>query len=428
MTFPTACDPGSYCGPTVEQTSMTPCPEGTYNKLYDLQSVNECWDCKSGSYCAGTGNADVDGDCDAGHFCTTSAIVSNPSGYSEGLYGTCRSYHFCETGVGRGNVCEPGTFDSALSMTASTDCDDSIAGQFAHTVDITVSGTYENPVMTSGDCYEGYYCEARSSWPKHVDYGCQENEYCAPAVGSASTCGAGEYQTSKLQGECLLCPWGYECSSSASASNPTTEATNLANFECPAGYWCEEGTSTATNACPQGTYQPNTGAKYKQECIPAPPGFYIDDTISPATSFVDTNLCTAGFFCKLGSWTPTPGITGGDPDPAGIIYSDYGGECTIGNFCPEGSPVMIPCTPGYMCETTQMDVVDLVPCPAGYYCEVGTNESTVLKLDCPPGFYCEEASPEPVPCPAGTYSSDINRTMLSQCIDCTVNYYCDELA
>ena len=37
----------------------------------------------------------------------------------------------------------------------------------------------------------------------------------------------------------------------------------VADYRCPAGYWCEEGTATdpPPNACPKGTYQPNIGAR-----------------------------------------------------------------------------------------------------------------------------------------------------------------------
>ena len=96
---------------------------------------------------------------------------------------------------------------------------------------------------------------------------------------------------------------------------------------------------------------------------------------------------------------------GTEPD---LIYPDYDGKCLKGYFCPEGSPIMIPCTPGYICDEDNLATPKSI-CPKGYYCLEKTDETTILKKDCPRGYYCEDGSPEPIPCPAGTISNQLRR-------------------
>ena len=128
--------------------------------------------------------------------------------------------------------------------------------------------------MTVGDCYEGYYCpEAKENgdkvynkWPKSRNYGCNVGEFCAAGAFEAKACPEGYYQPNKLQGSCLKCPSGHECNSVGGASrlpllSAGLEGDDEYDFRCPKGYWCEEGTSMAANACPEGTYQPIERAK-----------------------------------------------------------------------------------------------------------------------------------------------------------------------
>ena len=94
----------------------------------------------------------------------------------------------------------------------------------------------------------------------------------------------------------------------------------IARYKCPAGHWCEPGTTSRTqNACPPGTYNPKEGAKTKSECIPAPPGYFIANSGSDALD--ENDKCNAGYFCKLGSYSATPDPTDnsdGDWDPTTV--------------------------------------------------------------------------------------------------------------
>ena len=192
MDYPKQCTPGNYCGPTTGQTGETPCPEGTYSSLTELQQEADCWPCKAGFYCAGTGNSAVSGPCDAGHWCQAGAIEQAPATFTYNAatdpptnsYGRCPHFHFCEASVGYGSVCKPGTYADSDELKADTECVDQDPGKYAHTVTTASPATWENPAMSQGTCFEGYYCAGGNAWPKHIDSGCAEGYFCvAGATG-----------------------------------------------------------------------------------------------------------------------------------------------------------------------------------------------------------------------------------------------------
>ena len=55
--------------------------------------------------------------------------------------------------------------------------------------------------------------------------------------------------------------------------------------------------------------------------------------------------------------------------------SATGGQCTAGNFCPEGSGAMEACTAGSYCLTNGL-AAPTGPCNAGWYCPTGATSPT----------------------------------------------------
>ena len=161
--------------------------------------------------------------------------------------------------------------------------------------------------MDEGDCLEGYFCPAavgnnkgNAQASNRTNY-CTEAQYCETGVAAAVDCPAGTFQFNKVQPDCLNCPEGYYCPDPVSQIHPG----NFDDFLCPEGHWCGLNTETATaNPCPPGTYNPIKGARNKSYCLPAPPGYYIAD----AGQSLETSLqlCTAGYFCMLGSYRADP--------------------------------------------------------------------------------------------------------------------------
>ena len=98
--------------------------------------------------------------------------------------------------------------------------------------------------------------------------------------------------------------------------------------DCPAGFYCPNGTKTAReNPCPVGTFSNTTRVDYISECRLCPEGFYC---ITQPTA-----KCSPGFYCILGASTPTPNAT-----------EPHWGPCPQGTYCDEGWGWPTPCPMG----------------------------------------------------------------------------------
>lgn len=82
--------------------------------------------------------------------------------------------------------------------------------------------------------------------------------------------------------------------------------------------------------CPAGTFNNITGLRTALECTPCTPGYYC-----PNPGLEEPfKLCSAGYYCESRST---------EAAPDGEVY---GYKCPKGHFCPEGTPVPVPCPSG----------------------------------------------------------------------------------
>lgn len=152
---------------------------------------------------------------------------------------------------------------------------------------------------------------------------------------------------------------------------------------CPAGFWCPTGTKFSTEfSCPSGTYSNRTLLSEASSCTECTAGFYCE---TEGLSW-PTGPCAAGYFCGLGSSTPTPG----DNDDyyyngetcADQSDAEINGVCPIGHYCPEGSSAPIQCPPGSMSSarglTNESECED---CLAGYTCPNSGMVNTTTPCD-----------------------------------------------
>ena len=325
--------------------------------------------------------------------------------------------------------------------------------------------------MVCTDCSPGYACPAGSTSPSPLGSACAIGGYCSSSTSWVYTaCPIGRYGVTAagqtLSHACKSCEPGYYC--------PTEGGTIADRVVCPAGGYCDFGSSSSTN-CPAGYYSSNTGQTSVGTCIKCPAGSYCvhAGTSSPVTC--PAHYCPAG----TSDYTTTPCPAGMYSDITGLHSSSECNNCTVGHYCPgdESNPLSSrslqpsgisslydckPCVMGYACTSTGMSSSLVTTCAAGHYCPAGTsasneypcpagrysdNTNNVGYMDCavcpagstcpagsqsgdiascPAGSYCPEGTQtgQASACPPGTYTAATYLYEASQCSSCPAGYYC----
>ena len=116
---------------------------------------------------------------------------------------------------------------------------------------------------TCSACADGYLCPEKTSDQTPWHFSCPRGSYCAAGVETkcpAGKAGIRERATSESDG-CIDCPAGFYC--------PEGTADYTKN-PCPRGAYCETG--AAIVVCPAGTYNDNLFGKSIADCRPCPNG------------------------------------------------------------------------------------------------------------------------------------------------------------
>ena len=436
------CDPGWFCtlgswsaqptiqgadnGGTCECPSVTmggQCRAGTYCPAGSSAPI----ECDGGSYCDADGLDAPTGLCDAGYYCNSSAIMSNPT--SDPTGDTCPKGHYCPAGSAAPVPCPPGTFNDMFTQQELSNCQPCTAGEYC--------AGYGNEA-TDGQCDAGWYCLAGQNVTQPEGMQCLGGHQCPQGSPQLDPCESGTYQPNVEQDHCLDCPRGKYCDRDEAIAEEQSGVGQPSHGvvtpkDCPAGFYCPLGTETSRQyPCPVGTFSNTTGLEAESECIDCTPGDYCDAQNLTQPS----GKCFAGFYCSLKAIR-------GDPTDA----SEGGNECPEGSYCEEGSaaPVDCPkgtysnvkrltlesectvCTSGFYCSQTGLNNPE-GPCLAGYYCNNGSQSDTPVSEtygdECPEGFYCPQQSHTPTPCPEGSYNPDKRRIDSSSCADCEPGTYC----
>ena len=240
------CPRGYYCPEST--TTAFACPPGTFNNQTKATRAQDCLPCRGGWYCAGYANADPDGMCDPGYYCTTGAYKARPVQYtglshnSTDIY-SCPIYSVNQTGgqCPNGTYCPKGSSEP-VPCDQGKHCD--IAG-------------LESPL---GNCTKGYYCDFKSTSSKPIK--CKSGHYCPEGTTLEKECPFKTFNPYEGQSsliDCKNCTAGYYCPHSG-----MTEAT----FQCLQGYYCPAGSwMNDTIECPRGFYCP-TGSGAPKPCTP----------------------------------------------------------------------------------------------------------------------------------------------------------------
>jgi hypothetical protein len=190
---------------------------------------------------------------------------------------------------------------------------------------------------------------------------------------------------------------------------------------CTAGYYCPVGSNSPTQENAGIGKYTTTGSVSRLDCAAG----RFCSTVNNVDDQGD-GPCTAGYYCPAGS-------TNSMAEDAGI-----------GKYTPTGAPARLDCAAGRYCSTVN-NTTDQGngPCQAGYYCPVGSSSPTAVAsglgsytlvgatpadvLDCGAGKYCPNAantSADRADCAGGRYCSTLNNSNDQGDGACTAGYFC----
>ncbi|KAL8442952.1 hypothetical protein Emed_007046 [Eimeria media] len=248
---------------------------------------------------------------------------------------------------------------------------------------------------------------------------CPAGGYCIAGAEEVAPCPAGYYnprEGATSLSACILCPLGVYCDGQAVTDGGIAGP-------CRGGYYCLEGSESATSVpAPAGYFAPE-GSSSPLACYPG--------TYQTSDGSASCLPCPRGRYCQALAMT---GVTG----------------CPEASYCPEGSVAPQPCPAGTYSTTTLLyDVSQCTSCPAGEYCGgqglkassgkcqagfyCGGGSSTSAPQEesgqnqiCPEGHYCPAGSRSPEPCSEGTYSPSRQAISAAACLPCDPGRVCSK--
>jgi hypothetical protein len=116
---PYLCPLGYYCDEVSEHPK--PCPIGTFAPGDGLTRVEECVSCYGGRFCSQYALTEPEYLCDQGYYCIDKSMTPVPVVYWVGEVGNlCEAGGYCESGSKFPAPCTPGTYSTAVGLTAKT--------------------------------------------------------------------------------------------------------------------------------------------------------------------------------------------------------------------------------------------------------------------------------------------------------------------
>ncbi|MGH0162299.1 UNVERIFIED_CONTAM: hypothetical protein FKN15_067495 [Acipenser sinensis] len=428
MPFGDLCPAGFFCLSGTRHPFENPCPPGTWSNGRGAWDQTSCWLCPPGHYCHGTGLTQPSALCAPGFYCSGGAKTSMPV---DGVSGDrCPKGHYCPEGSVLPLSCPDGSY---ANITGVAECLDCPAGYYClsgQSVQLCPEGHY-CPGGTGLDllpCPPGTYslepgnsqleqCQLCPAGSEGAGGPCPVSHYCPGGSAQPLPCPAGTYNNLTGQAKCFQCGAGYYCPEKTST---------YSDFPCPPGFYCPDGTRYATQfPCPRGYYNPEPMTQSLDSCLPCPPGHYCEKERLTAVS----GTCKAGWFCVSAAWNSQPFDLDNYTNANCLCPATAtGGKCQEGYYCPAGSSEPIPCPPGAYCNGSGLSRPS-GSCSAGYYCSGGASQPNPTdKLTgnrCPPGSFCGFGSGDPQPCLPGTFSRVQGLVSESECLPCTEGFYCE---
>ena len=395
----TSCGEGFYCneGSSVQE----PCPAGQLSTGTGQIGSEACVDCPAGRFCATTGQSDVSGVCQAGHYCAGADRVADPgtlndvvADIEQGTSGFCPPGYYCLGGTSTPTPCPLGTYSASTGATSLSACLSCDAGMYC---------AVEGLTQPTGPCSAGYFCPAgaNSHDPAPLQYICPVGSACAEGSPFSLLCLPGSAAPVQGLAECQTCPAGFVC------GDPVQEP-----VECSMGSYCPEG-ALQEQTCPAGTYGARTGLRAPEDCDACPSSMWCSDGIVQGT-------CDAGFICYGGAGAARPTA----PTVVDEADAAVNGPCPSGHFCLAAATTPTPCPQGtVLVAPGGASIAECSVCPVGLVCaDAGTT------APCPVGHYCPDVANrvDPVACPSGTFNAGTGSSLATDCSPCPPGTFCDD--
>jgi len=290
---PVICPPGYYCLTGTTFSKQYPCPVGTFSNRSHLVNVTGCFGCSPGYFCNQTGLTAPAGLCTSGYYCGGSSSTPVPDArttyylgntcfnrQNPALNDVCPPGHYCSKGSSSPTACPPGTYSNSTQRNSVSQCNSCNPGYYCD-----LSGQTRSWKL----CTAGFFCPGGDSVPTH---NCTLGHYCTAGVAQPIPCPVGTYQDQVGQVQCKTCVAGFYCATGVVRPTP-----------CPQGYYCPAGTQSSNQyPCPIGTFNNLTNLRTSSQCALCTPGYFCNAT----GLTVPKGQCSAGFYCGNGSKTATP--------------------------------------------------------------------------------------------------------------------------
>ncbi|KAK3591334.1 hypothetical protein CHS0354_028441 [Potamilus streckersoni] len=416
-----SCPVGTY-QPNTEQTSCISCPTGTTTNQvasisqtqcvglcpagFFIHALGFCQACALGTYQPSSGQTSCIS-CQTGTITLQTASVSSAQ-----CVAICSSGFYRTTG-GSCQVCPIGTYQPSTEQTSCISCPSGTStNQIASTsqaqcVAICSAGFFINTLGNCQACLIGSYqpssgqtsCISCQSGTTTLQTGSSFSSQCVAICnsgffrttsGNCQACPVGTYQPNTEQTSCISCPSGTTTNQVASTSQTQCVAV------CSTGFFLN--TLGNCQTCPVGTYQPSLG---QTSCISCPTG-----TITLQTGSISSSQCVAT--CNSGFFRNTSGIC--QSCPVGTYQPST--EQTSCISCPTGT------TTNQVASTSQTQCVGL--CPAGFFlhalgfcqaCALGTYQPSSGQTSC-------------ISCQTGTITLQTASVSSAQCVAiCSSGFY-----
>ena len=433
--------PSGYYFEVEEKISCLACERGTYGDTkMAINQIQGCKTCDQGRYNSLQG-LDQTG-------VTVPCTACDPGKYMQQVTTSATKASDCEN-------CMSGKFSSASAATEDTTCTDCVAGTYGVTVGAD----------TSSDCIacpKGWF---------QTDPGMSFCLRCVQGKSQPSArqpdcinCATGKYMgsTRPVDDICLDCPSGRDSGIGSSscavcgvgrkkvgddldtytcvdcvAGTVNANAGGIICSDCEIGTFQNEPRQSRCKLCPEGKWNPDTGATSTEQCVSCVPGKYLSSKgASSAASCIDCSPGKASAVRGAASSSVCVSCSPGSYSSKGEIACK---NCIMGKYQPSSnSKECLDCGAGEYrgSEDENSDVLAGIICSKCIIGQFRTSDNTVLDVCdlCPKGWSqpsigqasCLECitgtiQPEPsssgcIDCPIGWYNDVIKGTSCKKCI------------